>query len=169
MDLTPRASRLRETEVKSKVLRIVGTLKRSARGNCGPAFRAERVKVRPGSIFGGIGVRPSCKSQNLPSILFTIGGFLMKHRAVLVALLLVGVMTVVGLVEVRGLEESEDEPHVTPEKALEPELASGCFDIKVNPKTARQSFLLNKCTGETWNAVRDGLEGPLVWERMRKY
>lgn len=93
----------------------------------------------------------------------------MKQRAVLIALLLVCLMTVIGLVEVRGWEESEDEPDITPERVPKPKLPSSCFDIKVNPKTARQTFLVNKCTGETWNAVRDGLDGPLVWERMRKY
>ena len=86
----------------------------------------------------------------------------MNQRTVIIALTLICLMTGVGLVEVRGWQGSEKKPE-------RPSKPPGCFDIKANPATARHTFLVNECTGETWNAVRDGLDGPLVWERMRKY
>jgi len=85
-----------------------------------------------------------------------------NQRTVIIALILVCLMGMIGLVELRGWEGSE-------EKTERPSKPPGCFDIKANSVTARHTFLVNKCTGETWNAVREGLDGPLVWERMRKY
>ena len=79
----------------------------------------------------------------------------MKQRAVLMALLLVCLMTVVGLVEVRGGKIQRTNQTSHRRKCWSRELPTGCFDIKVNPKTARQTFLVNKCTGDTWNG---GLE-----------
>ena len=85
----------------------------------------------------------------------------MKQRAVLIALVLVCLMTMFALVEVRGWEGSEKKP----ERASEP---PGCFDIKVHPVTARNTFLVNKCNGDTWLLVRAADES-LGWEPMRKY
>ena len=85
----------------------------------------------------------------------------MKQRAVLIALLLVCLVTVVGLIGVRGWEGPEKKP----ERASAP---PGCFDIKVHPVTARNTFLVNKCNGDTWLLVRDANEA-LAWEPMRKY
>ena len=85
----------------------------------------------------------------------------MKQRAVLIALLPVFLMTVVGLVEVRGWEGLEKQS----ERVSNP---PGCFDIAVHPVAARLTFVVNRCTGETWQ-LQEGSDGGLSWTPLRRH
>ena len=93
----------------------------------------------------------------------------MKQRAILIALVLACLMTVVSLVELWGWEESEREPTTAVEAA------AGCFDIitqaehtvdgrshgwgrgggsggsgDLDVNTQTFALLLDKCSGATW-------------------
>ena len=98
----------------------------------------------------------------------------MNQRTVVITLILVCLMAVVGLVELRGWEESEDEPDITPEKVLEPEPPPACFDIILHPvyhsRPGGNAFLLNKCTGDSWHWIPDTDEITRgVWFPVRRY
>ena len=81
----------------------------------------------------------------------------MNQRTVVITLALICLMAVVGLVGLRGW--------TGPEKVSNP---PGCFDIEVNPITAKHTFLVNKCTGETWQ-VQIGFDNDLVWVPLERY
>lgn len=101
----------------------------------------------------------------------------MKQRATLIALALACLVTVVGLVELWGWEESEREPETArrpaPERPAAP--VSGCFNIIMHPKyspaiPSGRAFLLDGCTGNTWAWIPDNEEiAKGVWFPVRKY
>lgn len=71
----------------------------------------------------------------------------MNQRTVVITLALICLMAVVGLVGLRGW--------AGPEKTSNP---PGCFDIEVHPVAARLTFVVNRCTGETWQ-LQEGSDG----------
>ena len=85
----------------------------------------------------------------------------MNQRTVKITLVLICLMTVVGLVGLRGGAG----PQKTSERASDP---PGCFDIKVHPIAARHTYLVNRCTGETWQLQR-GSDDALSWMPLRRY
>ena len=68
----------------------------------------------------------------------------MNRRTVVIALLLICLLTVAGLVDVRGWEGSQSELDNEPAWVSE---HSGCFEIRNN------RFLLDKCSGKTWQLI----------------
>ena len=85
----------------------------------------------------------------------------MNQRTVVIALVLICLMTVVGWVGLRGVAG----PQKTSERASDP---PGCFAVEVNPITAKHTFLVNKCNGDTWQ-VQIGPDDSLVWVPLRRY
>lgn len=81
----------------------------------------------------------------------------MKQRAVLIALAVVCLVTMVGLGVGWGWQGSERASGAAP-----------CFDIKVHPIAARHTYLVNRCTGETWQLQR-GSDDNLSWMPLRRY
>ena len=85
----------------------------------------------------------------------------MSKRTVVIALALICLMTVVGMIGVRGWEGSD--------KASEGASGSpGCFDIQTHPIAARHTYLVNWCTGETWQLQR-GSDDNLSWVPLKRY
>ena len=84
----------------------------------------------------------------------------MNQRTVKIALALICLMTVVGWVGLRGGAG----PQKTSERASNP---PGCFDIEVHPVAARHTYLVNRCTGETWQLSR-GSDDELFWFPLRR-
>ena len=68
----------------------------------------------------------------------------MNQRTVVIALALICLLTVIGLVDVRGWEGSQSE--LDNEQAWASEHSS-CFEIRNN------RFLLDKCSGKTWQLI----------------
>ena len=96
----------------------------------------------------------------------------MNQRTAVIVLVLVCLMTVIGLVEVRGWEDSESETELMPERESE---RPGCYDIIMHPKfspggASGRVFLLDGCTGNTWSWILDNeqISGG-VWFPVRKY
>lgn len=85
----------------------------------------------------------------------------MNQRTVVIALVLICLMAVVGLIGVRGWEG----PEKTSQRATDP---PGCYDIKVHPIAARHTYLVNRCTGDTWQLQR-GSDETLSWVPLRRY
>lgn len=80
----------------------------------------------------------------------------MNQRTVIITLILVGLMTVIGFFEVQGWQGK---------KASDP---PGCFDIEVHPIAMRSTYLVDRCTGNTWQ-IQEGVDGDLVWVPLKRY
>ena len=81
----------------------------------------------------------------------------MNLRTLVIILALICLITVVGLVGLRGW--------AGPEKTSNP---PGCFDIEIHPVAARLTFVVNRCTGETWQ-LQEGSDGGLSWTPLRRH
>ena len=80
----------------------------------------------------------------------------MNRRIAAIALAAIFLTMVVGFFQVQGWQGK---------KASDP---PGCFDIKVHPIAMRSTYLVDKCTGNTWQ-IQEGVDGDLVWVPLKRY
>lgn len=104
----------------------------------------------------------------------------MKHRTLLTILAFICLVAAIGLIKVRGKEESMDEPEKESGAT-----GTGCFDIVMHPEYQHPSFsnfdgsmnahtfavLLDRCSGKTWLLIRDKNSQPTnrAWYPLHQY
>ena len=93
-------------------------------------------------------------------------GVTMKHRTMLTILAFICLVAAIGLIKVRGKEESKNEPEKESGAT-----GTGCFDVVMHPEYTGNfsggnfssgsmrvhtfAVLLDRCSGKTWLLIRD--------------